>query len=601
MIYTLTSFFVHFSLIVISSSIGILQVLLLKKGLKKHISAKWQYRIDLLFFVLLATPFIPSRFFASLNIRTWLNTLHFERQSTINMTTYESSLATYGTGWLQVFAVDRFVPIDRFAPDYLLVAFLVIWIAGIFIFAIAMFLCNKELRLIIESMKPVEDAKILSLFSYCKSEVGVKSNIPLGSSILLKTPMTVGFFKTRIILPMMIIKLEDIRYALLHELVHCKNKDILINNIICLFQILYWFNPLVHLAFKQMKLDRELACDASVLDMLPKEQHIQYGGTLLNFANSISYPLYFTAPIGGSKPQIVKRIEHIVTYTTELNLSKTREVYISILIGFLIFCQIPLFSSLANINDNRFHFQANNVIYQDLSAFFDGIDGSFVLYDLNYDQYTIHNRNMSVTRVSPNSTYKIVSTLIALETGVLETNCNLKEWDGIIHPFETWNKDHDLVSAMQYSVNWYFQELDIQVGIQRLHSFLTLVSYGNHNIYGGITDFWIESSLRISPLEQVRFLRDLHQNNTIFETEHINILKNALRLSEQDDAVLSGKTGTGMLNGKVVNGWFIGYVEKNGSVFIFATYIHGEDSSGSITAVQITLSILEYKGIFYPA
>jgi len=113
-----------------------------------------------------------------------------------------------------------------------------------------MLLCNRKLRLIKESIKLVEDEEMLSLFSSCKTEIGVKGNILLGTSILVKTPMTVGFFKTRIILPAEKILLCDARYAMLHELVHCKNKDILINIIMCLFQILYWFNPLVYLAFK---------------------------------------------------------------------------------------------------------------------------------------------------------------------------------------------------------------------------------------------------------------------------------------------------------------------------------------------------------------
>jgi len=52
------------------------------------------------------------------------------------------------------------------------------------------------------------------------------------------------------------------------------------------------------------------------------------------------------------------------------------------------------------------------------------------------------------------------------------------------------------------------------------------------------------------------------------------------------------------VNGKVINGWFIGYVENNANTFIFATNIQGEDNAGGSAAVQITLSILKDKGIY---
>jgi len=154
------------------------------------------------------------------------------------------------------------------------------------------------------------------------------------------------------------------------------------------------------------------------------------------------------------------------------------------------------------------------------------------------------------------------------------------------------------MSAMQNSVSWYFQDIDAQVGVEELTSYYTQLSYGNHDLSRGTTDYWMESSLLISPVEQVELLTDFYQNDTIFKSEHVDTLKSILRLSEKDGAVLSGKTGTGSVNGKVINGWFIGYVENNGHTFIFATNIQGEDNAGGSAAVQITLSILKDKGIY---
>ena len=569
------------------SSIGILLILLVKMVFRKHISARWQYNLCFLFFILLTVPFVPNSFFASLNI----NVLHFESGFAANTITTPSERTTgiYATDWLQDFAV----PVNASSSPPI---FIGIWIAGIIFFTIIMLLQNQNLRLIKESVKPIEDDDLLSLFAQCKSEVGIKRNIVLGASILVKTPMAVGFFKPLIILPTENISLNDARYAMLHELTHCKNKDILTNYLMCLFQIIYWFNPLVYFAFKQMRIDRELACDASVLEMLPKEHYIDYGGTLLNFVSTFSRPSIFclTSNIGNSKTRITKRIKHIAAYTAESALLKTKSVCAFVLALFLVFCQIPLISALASDSD-IFDFQQNNVQHTDLSQFFGDFEGSFVLYDIENSLYTIHNIDIGVRRVSPNSTYKIFSALIALETGNLDASNTVQQWDGTPQPFEAWNQNHNLASAMQSSVNWYFQYFDALVGLETLRSYLTRLHYGNRNLSGGLTDFWIESSLRISPVEQVKLLRNVYLNDTIFEGDHIDTVKDALRLT----ANLSGKTGTGIINGRAANGWFIGYIENEGSSFIFATYIQGDDNAGGSMAAQITLSILADKGIYY--
>ena len=594
---------VYFMLAMIASSIGILLVMLLKVGLKKHISTRLQYSLDFIFFILLAIPIIPrslfARLFSSLNLRNWFNNLYFEIEATANsaMPTAGDAGFPYGVDWFQNYAVS----VDRPAQINFTLIILATWIVGVILFTVVMQLCNRKVRLIKESVKPIKDAEILSLFSDCKAEIGVTSNILLGSSVLAKAPMTMGLFKTFIILPARKLSLNDIRYAMLHELAHCKSKDILINTIMCLFQILYWFNPLVHLAFRQTRIDRELACDALLLKMLPRESHIDYGRTLLNFASSLSRPTMFSmaAGIGGSKPQIVKRVMYIASYAVESRFSKVKNFCIFTLIGFLVFCQITAVSTLASTRDSdRFHFTANNVLYADLSHFFGDFKGSFVLYEMDTGLYTIHNRDMSTTRVSPNSTYKIFSALIALETGILDMSSTEREWNGTLQPFTAWNQNQNLTSAMHYSVNWYFNDLDSQVGIENLHSYLSQLSYGNGNLTGGISDFWMESSLRISPVEQVSLLRDLYRNDTIFYAGHVESLKDVLRLSERDGAILSGKTGTGILNGNFANGWFVGYVETDGRTFIFATYIQGEDNAGGSTASQITISILEDMGIF---
>ena len=56
---------------------------------------------------------------------------------------------------------------------------------------------------------------------------------------------------------------------------------------------------------------------------------------------------------------------------------------------------------------------------------------------------------------------------------------------------------------MNSSVNWYFQALDAKLGKSNLQSYIEQIGYGNQNINGELSSYWMESSLKISPIEQV--------------------------------------------------------------------------------------------------
>lgn len=595
-------FFTNFIVSSLVSSAVMLLILLVKKGLKNHISTRWQYNLDLLFLVLLAVPLLPSGLLNFLNIGNgWFAGLFPQNPAGADMgaATGGMAQAAENTNWLQDFTIS----VDRASPGYVMPLLFTIWIAGIVALAVYTFVCNRGLRLTIQSTMPIEDGALAELFTQCKAELGVKGKIHLGSSIVARSPMSVGLFKTRIILPADLeekLSIEDIRYILLHELTHCKNRDILLGYLMCLCQILYWFNPLVYIALREMRTDREIACDISVLKRLPDERHIEYGRTLLRFIERTSRgsALSFTAGVGGTKSQIKSRIERIASFVKESPVLKLKSIGIFALMALVILIQIPSVAALAAYDNRPYDFQHENVVYEDLSSYFEDYDGSFVLYDLNADQYNIYNQDKSVERVPPASTYKIYSALIAMDVGVIDSAGGVRPWDGTTYPYDIWNQDHSLTSAMQNSVSWYFQDLDAEVGIKDLTAYYERLEYGNHDLSGGIADYWMESSLRISPVEQVELLSAVVKNDTIFKPEHVDALKGALYLSEKDGAQLSGKTGTGSVNGKMINGWFVGYVESGGHTYVFATNIQAEDEAGGSAAVQITLSILKDKGIY---
>ncbi|WP_044642747.1 class D beta-lactamase [Risungbinella massiliensis] len=240
--------------------------------------------------------------------------------------------------------------------------------------------------------------------------------------------------------------------------------------------------------------------------------------------------------------------------------------------------------------------------YENLENYFTGYDGTFLLYDLKNDKYTIYNKEKSEKKVAPNSTFKIPHALFGLDHGVLQDENTLFQWDGTMYPIPAWNQDQTLSMAIPNSTIWYFQEVADQIGEANEQRYLDAIAYGNQDISGGLRNFWLQSSLKISPLEQLKFLKKFYTYNLPFSTDHINIVKNILIQDQRDYAVLSGKTGTGWqnneINGVPINGWYVGYVEKENNVYLFVTNIEADQDASGSRAKQITLEILRDKGIF---
>ncbi len=103
------------------------------------------------------------------------------------------------------------------------------------------------------------------------------------------TPAVYGVFRPVLLLPARYLEnlsREDAEHVLLHELAHLKRGDLLINGLVLLLQIVYWFNPLILYARKQMKHVREMCCDLTIANIL-REKTMKYRKTLLHTAREL--------------------------------------------------------------------------------------------------------------------------------------------------------------------------------------------------------------------------------------------------------------------------------------------------------------------------
>lgn len=230
----------------------------------------------------------------------------------------------------------------------------------------------------------------------------------------------------------------------------------------------------------------------------------------------------------------------------------------------------------------------------DFAKYFEGYSGAFVLYDVNNKYYIRHNEEQCKKRFSPCSTFKIPNSLIALETGIAtDENFTLK-WDGTKQPFETWEKDHTLKTAIANSVVWYYREIARRIGEKKMKEYIDKIDYGNKDISGGIDKFWLTSSLEISANEQVEFLLKLITNKLPFSERTVNIVKDIMTLERNDMYVLRGKTGSGGKESEKSSlGWFVGYLTLGDNAYVFATNITAEKNANGPKAKAITYEILK--------
>jgi bla regulator protein BlaR1 len=233
----------------------------------------------------------------------------------------------------------------------------------------------------------------------------------------------------------------------------------------------------------------------------------------------------------------------------------------------------------------------------ELETCFKGYKAAFALYNVKTDEHFRFNEEACAARLSPMSTFKICNSLIGLETGVVNDENFAFTWDGTKSIVCECNRDQTLQSAVTNSCVWYFRNIASAVGAERMQNFLTAAKYGNHDISGGITKFWLDSSLKISADEQVDFLNKLVHDQLPFSKRSMAIVRGLIRLEQTDKGTLYGKTGSNMIDGKKALGWFVGYVVQPGGIHIFATNIQGADGAWGIKAREITRQILGKMGL----
>ncbi|HHO1896802.1 TPA: beta-lactam sensor/signal transducer BlaR1 [Staphylococcus aureus] len=426
-----------------------------------------------------------------------------------------------------------------------------------------------------------------------------KRNIVIRKAESIHSPITFWYGKYIILIPSLYFKSindKKLKYIILHEYAHAKNRDTLHLIIFHIFSIAMSYNPLIQIVKRKMIHDNEVEADRFVLNNINKYEFKSYAEAIMDSVLKTSFfnKNILSHSFNGKKSLLKRRLINI----KEANLKKQSKlilIFICIFTFFIMIIQSQFLmgQSLTDYNYKK-PLQSDYQIL-DESKNFGSNSGSFVMYSMKKDKYYIYNEKESRKRYSPDSTYKIYLALFGLDRHIISDKNSRMSWNHNHYPFDSWNKDQDLNTAIQNSVNWYFERISNQLSKNYTSDQLKQLNYGNKNL-GSYKAYWLEDSLKISNLEQVIVLKNMMEQNNHFSKNEKKQLSSSLLIRKNENYELYGKTGTGIVNGKYNNGWFVGYVITNHDRYYFSTHLSDEKASGE-NAKLINEKILKEMGV----
>ncbi|HCZ0332718.1 TPA: beta-lactam sensor/signal transducer BlaR1 [Staphylococcus aureus] len=426
-----------------------------------------------------------------------------------------------------------------------------------------------------------------------------KRNIVIRKAESIHSPITFWYGKYIILIPSLYFKSindKKLKYIILHEYAHAKNRDTLHLIIFHIFSIAMSYNPLIQIVKRKMIHDNEVEADRFVLNNINKYEFKSYAEAIMDSVLKTSFfnKNILSHSFNGKKSLLKRRLINI----KEANLKKQSKlilIFICIFTFFIMIIQSQFLmgQSLTDYNYKK-PLQSDYQIL-DESKNFGSNSGSFVMYSMKKDKYYIYNEKESRKRYSPDSTYKIYLALFGLDRHIISDKNSRMSWNHNHYPFDSWNKDQDLNTAIQNSVNWYFERISNQLSKNYTSDQLKQLNYGNKNL-GSYKAYWLEDSLKISNLEQVIVLKNMMEQNNHFSKNEKKQLSSSLLIRKNENYELYGKTGTGIVNGKYNNGWFVGYVITNHDKYYFSTHLSDEKASGE-NAKLINEKVLKEMGV----
>lgn len=210
------------------------------------------------------------------------------------------------------------------------------------------------------------------------------------------------------------------------------------------------------------------------------------------------------------------------------------------------------------------------------------------------------NESRANQQMSPFSTFKVPNSLIGLELGLIKDTKQALTFNKTTYPPQAWwppvwkLPQYNLSSAFKYSMVAIYRQLANDIGSIEMQNNIERFSYGNQDISSKLDSFWLNGSLKISAIEQVKFLQSVYHNEFALKPTSIASLKSIMFVEQIGDSKVYAKTGAGKVNDGSMLGWYVGFVENSQGVHFFA-FNFNRDSYAQMKADRVVVAMNHLK------
>jgi len=353
----------------VSGTLLLLLILGLKQLYKNKFSKRWQYYIWIIVALRFLLPFTPNTtivgsLFEKFATATITNEINTGSNAPVFINTNNGEAGPAQANRDIITASVR-------EPLNICVCLFFIWSAlALVLFVRKVTVYQGFIQYIKAGNKEVSDIKILNLLSDCEEKLHIKARVELSYNSLLASPIMIGFFRPRIILPAYELDGKELSYIFMHELVHYKQRDMFYKWLIQIVVCAHWFNPFVYLLEKEVNKSCELSCDEKVITMLEDSARREYGDTLISFlkSNNLYKSSLASVTLTEGAEQIKERLGAIMKFK-----KKSKSVIAITVIFSVAFCVcflvVGAYAAPATNNDGEMAWKdseiLNNVLTED--------------------------------------------------------------------------------------------------------------------------------------------------------------------------------------------------------------------------------------------
>ncbi|MCW3082008.1 penicillin-binding transpeptidase domain-containing protein [Segetibacter sp.] len=247
--------------------------------------------------------------------------------------------------------------------------------------------------------------------------------------------------------------------------------------------------------------------------------------------------------------------------------------------------------------------QNNVIVDNSLKKFFDDnhVQGTFGLFNNGNGKFTIYNLNrFKDSAYLPASTFKIINSLIALESGKITDEKMVIKWDGIQRNVAEWNRDLSMEQAFKASAVPYYQEVARRIGKDTMQFWLDTLGYGSRYQkpkIGKVDTFWLDNSVKVTADEQLGLVKKLYFDQLPFQKRSMRIMRDVMVMEKNSNYTLAYKTGWGFRENGNSLGWIVGWVVENQHPYFFSLNLEGpQNMQMAETRINILKGILKQLG-----